>query len=185
MLSDVVVALRARLVAINVSAPVLIGRRHVRQTGNASSFAAADGGGRIVFVPADDEYYAGPTQDFNGPGGGPQNKILITRGAGARVHIWVPPSPVAADKDLDSMAKVEALTHIFLREWREILRGSKWVPTAAGWNNEAPETHAFGLEYVMTVNVDVPIEGVTKTLLPEGTTITTTASMGEHSSEEV
>jgi hypothetical protein len=175
MLADVITAVRARLAAAGVSTPLLLGKTHLKRHG--------EGGDRLVIIPNDDQFGAGATQDFNGPGGGPRNKPLITRMAGAEVHVWgVPPNPKAPNADLDAQAAAETLLHAFIRELRNECRG-QWKAVSGRWNNEIADL-VYGAEYILQVTVDVPVVAVAKRPLPQGTTITTTTLLG-NTSEEV
>lgn len=172
MLSDVITAVRARLVAAGVSTPLLLGRTHLKRHG--------DGGDRLVIIPSDDSYGAGATQDFNGPGPGPRNKPLITRMAGAEVHVWGTAADFkAANADLDAVAAAELLLHAFVRELRNECRG-QWKAVSGRWNNDIADL-VYGAEYILQITVDVPVTAVAKTPLPSGTTITTSALLGNTS----
>lgn len=174
MLSDVITAVRARLVAAGVATPLLLGKTHLKRHG--------EGGDRLVIIPSADSFGAGATQDFNGPGQNPKNKPIITRSAGAEVHVWgAPPDLSSETADLEAVAAAETLLHAFIRELRNECRG-QWKAVSGTWNNEVRDL-VYGAEYILQITVDVPVAAVAKTPLPEGTTITTTARLGDTSEE--
>lgn len=174
MLRHVIDSVRERLVAAGVTAPLLIGKQHLHQHG--------DGAARFVIIPANDTFGAGTTQDFNGLGGRAAQRPLVTRAAGAEVHIWgVPSDPKADTAPLDAIEATENLLHAFVRELRNVTRGQR-SSISGSWNNEIKDL-AYGAEYVLQVSVDVPVTEIAKPALPAGTTVTTTVHMGDKSEE--
>ena len=167
MLSDVLTATAAKLTAAGVTSPFLVGRRHL---------AEKTGTNRIVVIPNDDTFGAGKTQDFNsrtGPGAQP---ALITRMAGAEVHVFgVPSSATSPTADLESMAAAEQLLHAFVLQLRSIVRG-QWSASAGHWNNETKDV-TFGQEYVLQITVDIPVVDVFAPPLPVGTALATSATI--------
>ena len=168
MLADVLLATKARLTAAGVTTPFLIGKQFVKQHG--------EGGNRLVVVPNEDSFGAGTTQDFNGLG---RQKPLLTRTAGAEVHVWgVAPDRKADTASADAMRAAEVLLHLFIRELRAVVRG-QWKAASGRWNNDVAD-NVFGAEYVLQITVDIPVVAAQLQALPAGA-IDTTFTIGNTS----
>ena len=168
MLSDVLGNVKDRLTAAGITTPFLVGRRWLADKNTAGS-------NRIVVVPTSDSFGAGKTQDFNSKTGPGMRAARLTRTAGAEVHVWgVPTLATSPTADLESMAAAEQLLHAFVLQLRAVVRG-QWTAAGGDWNNEIRE-NVFGQEYVLRIEVDVPVVDAFQPPLPVGARLNTAAT---------
>lgn len=168
MLSDVLVSVAVRLATSGITAPLLVGRRHLPE-------AEVSYPGRYVVVPDSDDFGTGATQTFNA--GGARQSTIITRRCGAEIHVWgVPQDNTASTADLDAIASAEGLLHAFVRELRAVATG-QWSIGGGRWNNDGGNL-LYGAEYVARIVVDVPITTLPASAPPLGSRINTTFNVG-------